>query len=84
MKEPTGLPAWAQEYSFTQRLACIEWLATLPLAELRERQAAKAQAIRSAYLKDTAGRIIADLQERHDQIVDAIMLKLYGNPDFLS
>jgi hypothetical protein len=83
MDAPTNLPRLAQDYTPEQREACVTYLATLPLAELRDRQSIKNSEIGTAY--DTSARLgwdtdfidlLTSIQEQVEQITDAILRKL--------
>lgn len=92
-KPPTGLPRYAQDYTPAQRKATVDYLATLPLKELRARQRATETETSAAFEKATYTRFprrkrtepdpkfeaeLIDLQRKGDQITDAIYISQFG------
>lgn len=71
---PEGLPRLAQDYTAEQRQACVDYLASLDLKELRSRQAIKDAEIDEAYrrVEQLGDDILTSVQEHRDQIDDAI------------
>jgi hypothetical protein len=81
---PSGLPRLAQDYTPEQRQACVDYLASLPLTELRSRQSIKNQEIDRAYTRrhELGFDILASVQEQAEILTSAIMLQQFGTTAF--
>lgn len=65
------LPRLAQDYTPEQRWACVQFLANLPLEDLRRRQSIKSWEIGEAVRRGLPEEIILDLREKDEQLYDA-------------
>jgi hypothetical protein len=81
---PTSLPPLAQDYTPEQRQACVDYLASLPLKELRSRQSIKNQEIDRAHARqhELGLDILTSVQEQAEIITSAIILQQFGTTAF--
>lgn len=78
MNDPLAhLPRLAQDYTPEQREACITYLASLTMEELRQRQAIKNWEIGRAY-HNCPEEILVSVQEQAEQLSDAVRRKTFG------
>lgn len=79
MNAPTVTGSLAQEMTPVQIEEVVVWLATLPLAELRKRQAIHRAQITLAY-EQGKDAVCHSEQIRADMVTDAISRKVFGAP----
>lgn len=79
---PDDLPADPLDWTPEQRRAVVEWFATLPLTELRERQAIKSEEQGRGYImverNQVPARVLDSLNEQWEQLADAVSLQTFG------